>query len=319
MSFFYNSELNNYVSRIKLSADKKKSYSNQVENLKQKVLAAIDDIPNTKVVSVRRAGSWIKGTALAPKHGIALDIDMVFFIEVDEDTKFDAENLRSEIIDVLCVAYPNKVRDDFTNGKKTVGIVFRGSGLEADIVPFIPEKGNTTYGRQPAKKLNSGEFKTSVVKQLRFSIDVKKKCSNYTSIVRILKSWRNFNEIKLSSFAIELLVAHLIVNERENLNSINEAIIEIFELLGSESPLCITFPQAINNSPDQKPWIADPTNNENNTLQNVSDSEWREIREKGELAFETLSYAGMISREKEKLRIRLWKEIFGPHFNVSEA
>ena len=75
-------------------------------------------------------------------------------------------------------------------GKKTIGIVFRGSGLEVDIVPFIPEKGNTTYGRQPEKKLNSGEFKTSVDKQLDFTKKIKSKCSNFTSVVRILKSWR---------------------------------------------------------------------------------------------------------------------------------
>ena len=317
MGSYNNRELNNYVARIKLSQDKKQSYTSQIDNLKQKVLSAIGNIANTKVVSVRRAGSWKKGTALAPRHGIALDVDMVFYIKVDEDTKFDAESLRKEIIDVLCAAYPNKLPGDFTNGKKTVGIVFRGSGLEVDIVPFIPEKGNTTYGRQPTKKLKSGEFKTSVDKQLNFTIDVKKKCSNYTSIVRILKSWRNFNELELSSFTIELVVAHLIVNEKKNLDSIEYAIIQFFELLGSGRPLSIGFPQAINRLPGRQPWIADPTNNENNTLQNVSDYEWREIQQKAEIAFETISYASVISRKE--MTIQLWKDVFGPHFNVSEV
>ena len=311
---FTNQQLNHYVNRIKLTQERKSSYTNQIDNLKDNVITAIDRMENTKVTKVKRAGSWKKGTALAPKGDYPLDIDMVFFIDLEEDTSFDAEELREQIIDVLCEAYPNKERSDFTDGQKTIGVVFRGSGLEVDIVPFIPEKGNTTYGRQPRKKLNSGEFKTSVEKQLDFISKIKNKCANFTSIVRILKSWRNYKELELSSFSIELAVAHLIEDGRIN-TSINQAIITFFEFLGNGDPVKVYFTGAIGSKVDSLPLIADPTNNENNTIK-LTDSEWDEIVDEAEFGFETISYAHTI-QEKGKT-LDLWKEVFGPSFNVLE-
>ena len=312
---YTNQELNNYVDRIKLTQEKKSSYADQIDSLKNNVLKAVKDMENTKVTKVKRAGSWKKGTALAPTGDYPLDIDMVFYLDLEEDTAFDAEELRKEIIDVLCEAYPNKDRSDFTDGQKTIGVVFRGSGLEVDIVPFIPEKGNTTYGRQPRKKLNSGEFKTSVDKQLDFTSKIKDKCSNFTSIVRILKSWRNYQELELSSFSIELAVANLIEEGRTSGSSINQAIIAFFEILGNGNPIKMYFSGAIGSQKGSAPWIADPTNNENNTIR-FSDDEWDEVVEVAENSFETISYAQAL-RETGKT-LDLWKEIFGPTFNIKE-
>lgn len=312
---YTNEQLNNYVNRIKLTQEKKSSYANQIDNLKNNVLKAVKDMENTKVTKVKRAGSWKKGTALAPKGDYPLDIDMVFYLDLEEDTSFDAEELREEIIHVLCEAYPNKERSDFTDGQKTIGVVFRGSGLEVDIVPFIPEKGNTTYGRQPRKKLNSGEFKTSVDKQLDFTSKIKDKNSNFTSVVRILKSWRNYKELELSSFSIELVVAYLIEEKRISNSSINQAIITFFEFLGSDNPIEVYFSGAIGPQKGSAPWIADSTNNENNTIR-LSDGEWDEVVEEAECGFETISYAQTV-REIGKT-LDLWKKIFGPTFNIKE-
>ena len=185
---YTNQQLNNYVNRIKLTQGQKASYAQQIDHLKSNISNAINNMENTKVIKAKRAGSWKKGTALAPKGDYPLDIDMVFYLNLEEQVSFDAKELREELIKVLCKAYPNKQKSDFTDGKKTVGVVFKGSGLEVDIVPFIPEKGNTTYGKQPRKKLNSDDdFKTSVDKQLDFTNKIKEKYSNFTDVVRILK------------------------------------------------------------------------------------------------------------------------------------
>ena len=312
---YSNQQLSNFVSRIKLTQEQKSSYAQQIDNLKENVREAINGMENTQVTKVRRAGSWKKGTALAPKGDYPLDIDMVFFLELEENTSFDAEELREEIIKVLCKAYPNKEKSDFTDGQKTIGVVFKGSGLEVDIVPFIPEKGNTTYGRQPRKKLNSGEFKTSVEKQLDFISEIKDKCPNFTSIVRILKSWRNYKELELSSFSIELAVAHLIKKGRISDSSINQAIIIFFEFFGSGNPIEVYFSGAIGPEAGSAPWIADPTNNENNTVR-LSDSEWGEVAEAAENGFDTISYAQAVQETGKTLD--LWKEVFGPTFNIQE-
>lgn len=313
---YTNQDLLNYVSKIKLSNDKKQDYFNQIESIKNKVISSVKDMENTNIIKVRRAGSWKKGTALAPKGDYPLDIDMVFYMQVEEQTTFDAEELRNEIINALCAAYPNKERNDFTDGRKTIGIVFRGSGLEVDIVPFIPESGNTTYGRQPRKKLNSGEFKTSVDKQLKFIGDIKIIYSNFTAVVRILKSWRNYQELELSSFSIELIVAYLIKKNKIYSNAqINDAIIYFFEFLGNDDVVVVYFSGAIGRISSIKPWIADPTNNENNTL-NLSNNEWNEVKETAENAFETLSYAKVCQENGKTLN--LWREILGPSFNIQE-
>ncbi len=312
---YTNEQLSNYVNRIKLTQEQKSSYAPQIDNLKENVIKAINGMENTRVTRVRRAGSWKKGTALAPKGDYPLDVDMVFFLDLAEDTSFDAEELRDEVIKVLCAAYPNKERSDFTDGQKTIGVVFRGSGLEADIVPFIPENGNTSYGRQPRKKLNSGEFKTSVDKQLAFIGAIKDKCSNFTPIVRILKSWRNYQELELSSFSIELAVAHLIKEGRMSASSINQAVIIFFEFFGNGNSIEVYFPGAIGPQAGSAPWIADPTNNENNTVR-LSDSEWDDVVEAAERGFETLSYARAVQETGKTLN--LWKEVFGPTFNIRE-
>ena len=268
---------------------------------------------NAEVTKVKQAGSWKKGTALAPKGDRALDIDLVFFLEVEE---FDAEELRKTIIDVLCAAYPNKSRDDFTDGKKTVGVVFRGTGLEVDIVPFVPDKGNSTYGRQPYKKLNSGDFYTSVEKQLKFIKDIKQKFVAFTSVVCILKTWRNYQELELPSFSIELVVAHLIyTKEIDSSTSIAQALILCLGFLGrGSSSVRIHFPDAINEESNDEPCIAEPTNNENNTLDNLSTEEWKEIEDSALKGFETLSYAIVIGETGKTLA--LWKEVLGPNFSI---
>ncbi|MDA8001199.1 MAG: nucleotidyltransferase [Alphaproteobacteria bacterium] len=307
-------QLKDYASRIKLSAEKKSSYAGQIDTLKANVLKAVKGMPNAKVTKVKQAGSWKKGTALTPKGDRALDIDLVFFLEVE---KFDAEELRKTIIDVLCAAYPNKSRDDFTDGKKTVGVVFRGTGLEVDIVPFVPDKGNSTYGLQPRKKLNSGEFRTSVEKQLQFIKDIKGKSAgkfaNFTAVVCILKTWRNYQELELPSFSIELVVAHLIcTKEIDSSTSIAQALVLCLGFLGRGS-VSVYFSGAIGVESDDEPWIADPTNNENNTL-NLSSEDWKEIVDSALQGFETLSYAAVVAEAGKTLE--LWKEVLGPNFSI---
>lgn len=175
---YTNMEMMRFVERIKLTNDKKKNYTNQIDNLKTRVTDAIREIEGIKLLKVKRAGSWKKGTGLAPYGENPLDVDMVFFIEKEKGHEFDAEVIREELIDILCTAYPNKAREDFSNGKRTVGVVFRGTGLEVDIVPFIPENSKSSYGTQPEKKLHSGIFTTSVDRQIEFSRRLRKETRN---------------------------------------------------------------------------------------------------------------------------------------------
>ena len=309
----------NFVDRIKLSRDKKQGYIDQVDALEKRVVNAINGIDNTKVKQVRKAGSWIKGTALRPRGDFPLDVDLVFFVEVDEETEFDSEELRDEIIAVLKKAYPNKSEEDFKSGEKTVGIVFQGSGLEVDIVPFIPNKGNTSYGRQPRKELKSGDFKTSVCNQLEFIRKTKEKWASFAPVVRMVKWWKNEKELDMPSFAVELLFAHLILSGRIGSGiNIENALVKFFEFLSANPHMRIGFPGAIGSLPASSgtPIVADPTNNENNVLEKVDTTDWSEIVDKANSAFETLAYARTVGEQGKTLE--LWREVFY-QFNIQEA
>ena len=314
-----NQQILNFVGRIKLPHVKKQDYNDQIDLLKKRVVGAINGIDNTKVKNVWEAGSWKKGTALRPRgDALPLDVDLVFFVEVDEETKFDSEELRNEIITVLKQAYPNKSEEDFESGEKTVGIVFRGSGLEVDIVPFIPNKGNPSYGRQPRKELKSGDFKTSVEKQLKFISGVKSRWASFAPVVRMVKWWKNEKELDMPSFAVELLFAHLILSDRIGGSiTIEDALIKFFEFVSSNPCMRIGFPDAIGSLPASSgvPVVADPTNNENNVLEKIDTIGWSEIVDKATSAFETLSYARTVGEQGKTLE--LWREVFD-QFNIQD-
>ena len=308
-------QLLNFVARIKLPPEKKTACAEQIDGIKKNVVKAINEMPETKVIKVKRAGSWKKGTSLKPWGDNPVDVDMVFFVDVGKETKFDAEELRSHIISALQKAYPNKKSEDFTDGKKTVGLVFRGTGLEVDIVPFIPDGEECLYGRQPRKKLNSGEFRTSVDGQLGFIADTKGKWASFAPAVRMVKWWCKHKELELPSFAVELLFAHLLGIGKVG-KTIEDALIEFFAFVSANPNMRIGFAGAIGALPADAYVIADPTNNDNNVLGKVSNGEWRDIIEESRTAFETLSYAQQT--ESESQTDGLWREVFD-QFNKQEG
>ena len=279
---YTNEEMKRFIDRIKLTEEKKRNYATQIDNLKDKVTSAIREIDGIKVIKVKRAGSWKKGTALAPRGENALDIDMVFFIEKEDGYKFDAEEIRNDLIDILCAAYPNKKREDFNNGKKTVGVVFKGTGLQVDIVPFILEKKGSAYGLQPEKAMNSGTHTTSVDGQLQFCRDLRKKNREYASIVRVLKHWRNEKELEFPSFAIEILAGEAIRTGEISETSIGDGVARVCEWLGRGEELNLSFRKR-GRAGNERPWISDPTNDSNNVVARVVE-QWDEVTEEAERA-----------------------------------
>ena len=311
-----NQELLNFVGRIKLTEKRKKKYTKQIDNLVQELQTAISKHTDMKVTSVLRAGSWKKGTALRPYAGAALDIDLVFFLDVEEASSDDINTLHDTLLEFLLKAYPTKEKEDFTSGEKTVGLKFRGSGLEADLVPVIQLQGDPEYVWQPSKRKGAGKFITNVRGQLTFARDLKAEDSNYTSIVRIAKAWRRRQELSIPSFAIELIVAHLVLTEGRATN-IEDAVVRFFEFVSRSEFPEITFPEAkgdVDEDSKGPVYIADPTYNPNNVLERKTQEQWDEAIEAAQIAFETLTFAQ--SKRAQGETLSLWKEIMGPEFNI---
>jgi hypothetical protein len=240
-----NTQLLNFIGRIKLKQENMPKYRDQFNNLIEKLEKKIsEDIRSgAKITKVIRAGSWKKGTILRPEGENAVDVDLVFYVEGDDNLKVDIEKLHDFVVGYLEEIYPMKDirRDVDAEGKtKSIKIKFSGTGLEIDIVPVVPLVEPKEYVWQPERG-GGGRYITSVTGQLSFAKERKDNNSSFTSLVRAIKWWRNYKELKsdnssenLSSFTIELIASYLEI-EKGVVTDIESGIIRFFEFLSNEN------------------------------------------------------------------------------------
>jgi len=322
-----NHSLRPFINKIRLRPDNMGKYRDQINNLKKRLEDKIknDESNGLKVTKYLLAGSWKKHTILRPSGDHPIDIDLVLYVSGDENIQNDLKKLHDFIVNYLEEIYPQKDIDrdvDAEGNTKSIKIRFSGSGLEVDIVPVVPIDKPENYVWQPQRG-GGGKYITSVENHLRFSNSLRKENSSYTSIVRALKWWKNFKELKpfkdepgISSFSIELIVAYLDASRGVE-TDIEEGIIRFFQFLSESTFPEISFAQAINYIPNYNTpiYIADDTNNENNAAKKMNNSKWDEIIEEAEDAFDSLNLAQ--SRNNEGATIDEWKRIFGPTFNLN--
>lgn len=321
-----NDQLLFFVDKIKLQSEDMQKYRDQINNLKTKLQNKIanDETTGLKVTKYLLAGSWKKRTILKASGDHPIDIDLILFVAGDENIQNDLEKLHDYIVNYLKEIYPQKDinRDvDAEGNTKSIKIRFSGSGLEVDIVPVIPITKPERYVWQPQRG-GGGKYITSVENHLEFSLKKRQNNPSYTAIVRMLKHWKNYKELKptdyeggISSFAIELIVAYL--DEHLGVESnIEEAIIRFFQFVSNSNFPNIKFAHAINSIPYYSTpiYIADDTNNENSASKKIDNSKWDEIVDEAEKAFDALNYAQSI--KAEGTTVEEWKSVFGPTFNI---
>lgn len=323
-----NAELNNFVQRIKLRPDRMGPYRDQISNLRERLAKKIDDDAKTGIWVSKYliAGSWKKHTILRPSGDHPIDVDLILFVEGDETLSNDLERLHDFIVGYLAAIYPAKdiSRDVDAEGKtKSIKIRFTGTGLELDIVPVVPLSTPSGYVWQPQRG-GGGKYISSVDGQLGFFRDCRNANPSLTAIIRSIKWWRNYKELKpskfepgLSSYAIELIVSHLDITAGVEEN-IEEGIIRFFQFVATNDFKVISFANAINSVPafDTPVFIADPTNNENNVAKRMTVSKWDEIRTEALAAWECLNIAQ--ARNYEGDTHAEWKAAFGPSFSVKK-
>ncbi|MFV5702591.1 CBASS oligonucleotide cyclase [Flavobacterium sp. XS2P12] len=322
-----NNQLFNFVDKIKLQKDNMQKYRDQINNLKTKLENKIknNESNGLKVTKYLLAGSWKKHTILKPTGDNPIDIDLILFVGGDGNIQNDLKKLHDYIVKYLKEIYPQKDinRDvDAEGNTKSITIRFSGSGLEVDIVPVVPISNPERYVWQPQRG-GGGKYITSIENHIDFSISLRKNNPSYTAIVRSLKWWKNYKELKptdtepgITSFAIELIVAYLDETLGVETN-IEEAIIRFFQFVSGSNFPNIKFDHAINKIPSYSTpiYIADDTNNENNASKKIDSTVWQEIIEQAEEAFDCLNYAQ--SKNNEGATIEEWKRVFGPTFNIN--
>ncbi len=308
-----NLQLTNYKDRIKFSTEDKKKHQSQIDYLVSSIESKVKEQIETKVIKVLQSGSWKKGTIIKPKDDVSVDIDLIFFLDINTHEYHILHEANDLILPILKNIYPQKNEEDFWDNPKTAGLEFIDSGLNVDIIP-VGKTNDPDYVSQPDG--NYSIYFTSPKKQLEFISNRKIANTNYTTIVRLLKKWRNFQDVKLSSFAIELIIAHLDIEKGVDSN-IQEAILRFFRLVSKKQfpVLLFSAPYGTYQHDGSHVYIADPTNQENNVVKSISNLEWNLVRIKADAAFDTL----LLAEEEDHLSttIDLWKEVFGSDFNIN--
>lgn len=310
-----NTALRYYDSNVlRLPADKRKEYHEQVDRLIVELCKSIRNKTEITITKVVKAGSFAKYTILRKTAVDPVDVDVVFYIagkDVDHET---LQSLNDTIYDLLIKQYPTKSVEDFEIQRRAAKVTFVGTGLSIDIVPVVEDPDRADYGWQ--YDLETGErVDTCAPGQIKFVRDRKNVDADFRTLVRMAKKWRNHNGIgKLKSFTIELIMAH-VLDTQGSAGSIEQRF-RNFLLYIAQTGLQdeISFPE--NALPlgtfDDPVVIVDPVASQNNVASRLSDVERLEIIAAADAAWETATYAAAENDNE------VWKEIFGPRFKTED-
>ncbi len=304
---------------LKLPKGKRTEFLRQVDNLIDAFSRKAADDPVINIQKFLKTGSLRKGTVLRPRGDFGVDADIAVFLNNDSVGKFDLMSLHARIRRLLKAAYPQKKDEDFTVQPRTLGIVFRVSGMEVDLVPIIPIDGSGDYGWQPSSR-GEDPVKTSVAGQLEFIRMRKAGYVRFTALVRLLKHWRNHQELDdtLRSFIIELIVSHL-QDAKGAPVSLEEGLLRFFLYIAQthlKNP--IAFPECgkVTSFPKDRVVILDPVNAANNVARRLTDADCDEIIRKATYAWETITNARNNGYKGETLEF--WKDVLGRSFVIEE-
>jgi tRNA nucleotidyltransferase (CCA-adding enzyme) len=314
-----NTQLKYYDSNVlRLPADKRTEYHKQVDRLIAELSKSIREKTEIKIKKVVKAGSFAKFTILRKTATDPVDVDVVFYIDAGSVDGESLQTLNDKIYELLIDVYPTKSVEDFEIQRKAAKVSFVGTGLDVDIVPVIADDSRDGYGWQYDLQ-DGSKTETCAPCQIKFVRDRKDKDSDFRTLVRTAKRWRNYAELThLKSFHIELILAYILDQEGlEGLEGLIEQRFRKFLLYIAQSELkdSISFPEnalPLANFSDPVV-IIDPVCSTNNTASRISEAERQEIVKAADEAWEAANFA---SAEDDT---EIWKEIFGPRFKVEDA
>jgi hypothetical protein len=311
-----NTQLRYYDSNVlRLPADKRTEYHQQVDRLIENLRKNVRDKTEIKITKVVKAGSFAKYTILRKSADSPVDVDVVFYVSGKDAGSETGESLSKQIYDLLLEQYPNKSVEDFTIQRKAATVQFVKSGLNVDIVPVVQDESREDYGWQFDVQ-DGTKVQTCAPCQIKFVKDRKDKDSDYRTLVRLAKKWRNHTELKpLKSFAIELIMAYLLDKQGKG-GSIEERFRQ-FLLYIAQSGLkdVISFPEnsVIRPTFNDSVVILDPVCSSNNVASRITEDERKQIVAAAHEAWETVHFASTEDDDS------VWKEVFGRSFKTEAS
>lgn len=306
-------ELSGYVkAKLALPGDERDEYRAQVNRLLEKLDAVITADGSYKIKKFRRAGSLEKGTSNRPRAGKPVDADVGVYFEVADPDDFDATALQELIKELLVAAYPQKSAEDFTEGARTFAIVFKGTGLEVDLVPIVVLDAACDYGLQYSR--SGDRVKTSVKAHLDHYRDHSGRDPWLSALLRLVKRWRYWQDLKgIQSFHLELMLSFL-VDRDGPAPGVEEGLRRFFLFVARDLAAGVAFAGADAAAFSDPIVIVDPASAENNVAARVEPGERDAFVVKAKEALTTLTVAQGLPGKGET--ITAWKELFGENFSI---
>lgn len=188
---------------LRLTAEKRKEYHAQVDNLVSELKKRITDNSKLKVAKVVKAGSFAKYTILRKIDDYPTDVDVVFYITGVIGNSQSYEDLCNKIYNLLIEIYPTKKVEHFEIQRRAAKVTFIKSGLEVDVVPVLQDSTIPDHGWQ--YDIQSGAKNlTCAPCHIQFIRTRKDKDKHFRTLVRLAKRWKHFHDVPgLKSFHIE--------------------------------------------------------------------------------------------------------------------
>lgn len=307
-------ELGNYVAnRLALPGDERNDYRQQVNRLLEKLEKVLAEDGSYRIQKFRRAGSLEKGTSNRPRAGKPVDADVGVYFQVEDPSTFDVAELQRLIKKLLVAAYPQKTEDDFdASGARTFGVVFKGTGLEVDLVPIVSLDGDANYGLQYSR--GGDRVKTSVKVHIDHYRDHAAHDAFLAPTLRLAKRWSHWQELDgIQSFHLELMLGYL-VDRDGRATGLEESIRRLFRFVGRDLGSGVAFDGATPSKFADPVVIVDPANRDNNVASRIEPGERDALVAAARRAYETITWAQGLPGKGET--IAAWKELFGDNFSV---
>jgi hypothetical protein len=306
-------ELGAYVSeKLALPGDERNEYRSQVGRLLDKLENVLANDGSYKIVKFRRAGSLEKGTSNRPRAGKPVDADVGVYFAVDDPNGFDIADLQRLIKALLAAAYPQKSPDDFEEGGRTFGVVFRGSGLEVDLVPIAALDASADYGLQYSR--TGACVKTSVKAHIDHYRDHARRDPLLAPLLRLVKRWRYWQELAgIQSFHLELILSYL-VDRNGPAVGLEEGLRRFFLFVARDLVQGVSFDGADASAFRDSVVIIDPANEENNVAARVEPQERDTFVAAAKYALTMITLAQGLPGKSET--ITFWKDLFGENFSI---
>lgn len=307
-------DLGNYVAnKLALPGDERNEHRAQVGRLLDKLEDVLHSDGSYRIKKFRRAGSLEKGTSNRPRAGKPVDADVGVYFDVDDPSSFDVAHLQRLIKKLLAAAYPQKSEDDFDDtGGRTFGIVFKGSGLEVDLVPIVALDDAANYGLQCSR--GGDQVKTSVKVHVDHYRDHAGRDPLLASTLRLAKRWRYWQELDgIQSFHLELVLSYLV--DRDGLAvSLEDGLRRMFLFILRDLAGGVSFNGADVSRFTDPVVVIDPANEANNVTARIETGERDAFLAAARTAYETLCFVHGLPGKGET--ISAWKELFGDNFSI---